>query len=247
MDPSLAVVLPALGSWQPPGVISEGRLSVRGLGTSALRRAEGAVVVAGAGGEGSHRLLTLKISELDARAVAGMDPEFGLVEITAAGEANWDADETTDRWDDAVMMAQLALSHEILGAARTMLSLARQHALDRIQFGQPIARFQAVRHRLAETLVAIEAADAVLVAAWEDPSPELAAIAKALAGRGARTAARHCQQVLAGIGFTAEHPFHRYFRRVLVLDHLFGTARALTEQFGRELLRSRRLPELLPL
>ena len=45
---------------------------------------------------------------------------------------------------------------------RAMLALARQHALDRVQFGRPIASFQAVRHRLAETLVAIEGAEATL-------------------------------------------------------------------------------------
>ena len=45
----------------------------------------------------------------------------------------------------------------------SMLSLARQHALDRVQFGKPIAGFQAVRHRLAETLVAIEGAEATLL------------------------------------------------------------------------------------
>ena len=68
-----------------------------------------------------------------------------------------------------------------------------------------------------------------------------------MAGREARTAARHCQQVLAGIGFTTEHPFHRYVRRVLVLDELFGTSRALTRALGEDLLATRQLPPLLPL
>ena len=128
-----------------------------------------------------------------------------------------------------------------------MLALAREHALDRIQYGGPISRFQAVRHRLADTLVAIEAAEAVVDAARQTPSPDLAGVGKSLAGRGALTAARHCQQVLAGIGFTAEHPFHRYFRRVLVLDQLFGSSHSLTNELGDELLRSRTLPALLPL
>ena len=69
-------------------------------------------------------------------------------------------------------------------------------------------------------------------------------MAKALAGRGARTAARHCQQVLAGIGFTTEHRFHHYVRRVLVLDQLFGAGRSLTRGLGRELLATRSLPPL---
>ena len=128
-----------------------------------------------------------------------------------------------------------------------MLELARSHALDRVQFGRPISEFQAVRHRLADTLVAIETADAGLAAAWDDPSPDTAAMAKALAGRGARSAARHCQQVLAGIGFTTEHPLHRYVRRVLVLDQLLGAGRSLTTQLGTALVRSRQLSPLLPL
>jgi alkylation response protein AidB-like acyl-CoA dehydrogenase len=128
-----------------------------------------------------------------------------------------------------------------------MLELARVHALDRIQFGQPIAKFQAVRYRLAETLVAIEAADAVLDAAWLDHAPQTAAMAKATAGRGARVAARHCQQVLAGIGFTTEHPFHRYVKRVLVLEQLLGGTQILTRQLGRDILEEHELPALLPL
>ena len=59
--------------------------------------------------------------------------------------------------------------------------------------------------------------------------------------------ARHCQQVLAGIGFTTEHPLHRYVRRVLVLDQLLGDARSLTRRLGEDLLARRSLPSILPL
>ena len=72
-------------------------------------------------------------------------------------------------------------------------------------------------------------------------------MAKAVAGRGARLVARHGQQVLAGIGFTTDHPFHRHLRRVLVLDQLLGSTRHLTRQLGADLIRERRLPEPLPL
>ncbi len=72
-------------------------------------------------------------------------------------------------------------------------------------------------------------------------------MAKAVAGRQARTTARHCQQVLAGIGFTIEHPLHRYVRRTLVLDALLGSAASLTTSLGTELIDDRQLPPLLPL
>ncbi len=128
-----------------------------------------------------------------------------------------------------------------------MLRLAREHAVDRVQFDRPIAGFQAVRHRLAESLVAIEAADAAAQAADDDGSTLTAALAKAVAGRSARTVARHAQQVLAGIGFTTEHSLHLYVRRALVLDVLLGDARSLTASLGTQLLNDRRLPSLLPL
>ncbi len=62
---------------------------------------------------------------------------------------------------------------------------------------------------------------------------ELGALpAKATAGQAARRTARHCQQVLGGFGFTAEHEFHRHVRRVLVLDELLGSTTDLTREAG---------------
>jgi alkylation response protein AidB-like acyl-CoA dehydrogenase len=139
------------------------------------------------------------------------------------------------------------VAHQICGASRAMLDLARTHAVERVQFGRPVARFQAVRHRLADALVAIEALDAALQAAADDGGPETATLAKAIAGRTARTVAGHCQQVLAGIGFTTEHPFHRYAKRTMVLDGLLGSADDLALEFGRGMLDRREVPPLIEL
>jgi hypothetical protein len=238
-----AVVLPPIGHWRAPGAIEDGRLDVCGVATSSLDRCDTAVVVARAGE--SHVAVGIDAAALPRRPVHGIDPALGLVEVTGAvtgatelGAVNWRA---------AVALGQLALGHELVGASRRMLELARHHALERIQFGQPIARFQAVRHRLADALVAIELAAAALEAAWLDGTPQTAAIAKATAGRSARVAARHCQQVLAGIGFTTEHPLHSSVRRVLVLEQLLGATRRLTVQLGRDILEHRQLPAPLPL
>ncbi|MCU1452031.1 MAG: hypothetical protein JWN46_177 [Acidimicrobiales bacterium] len=243
----VGVVLPALGGWHPPGDLRGGRLAVAGLGTAGLAHRATAIVVARAGDK--TVAVAVPTASLTLRAVQGVDPELGLIEVTADGlivAVDPDADPLTG-WTNAVALAQVALGHELVGASRTMLDLARIHALERVQFGRPISAFQAVRHRLAETLVAIEMAEALLDAAWLDQSPQTAAMAKALAGRGARTAARHCQQVLAGIGFTTEHPLHRYVRRILVLDQLYGAAQSLTAALGTELIATRQLPPLLPL
>jgi hypothetical protein len=125
-----------------------------------------------------------------------------------------------------------ALGWWLVGTSRAVLSLARQHAVDRVQFGRPVASFQAIRHRLAETLVAVEGAEATLVAAAAEPDDLSYLLAKAAAGQAALIAARHCQQVLGGIGFTAEHELHRHIKRSLVLDAMLGSSRELTREAG---------------
>jgi len=242
----LGVVLPAIDRWDPPGVVDGRTLRVRGIGSAALAGRATALVVATSGP--STVLAAVPTASLTLRPVTGVDPWMGLHEITADDiELGEDPTVLGGEWTAVVAAAHLALAHELVGTARTMLELARRHALDRVQFDQPIARFQAVRHRLAETLVAIEMAEAVIDAAWLDGTNETAAMAKAVAGREARIASKHCQQVLAGIGFTTEHELHRSIRRALVLDALFGTATSLTAAAGADLLARRRLPPLLPL
>jgi Acyl-CoA dehydrogenase, C-terminal domain len=244
--PDAAIVLPPLGGAEPPAHEDGGDVVVHGLGTSRLVRGDTALVVVQ-----SHQdelVAVLETGELTCRPARGMDPDLGLVEVTGAAAAVAPLTPIDPgRWSAAVSGARLALAHELVGASAAMLELARVHALDRVQFGSPISAFQAVRHRLADSLVALESARALLDAAWQDGSDETAAMAKALSGRSARAVAGHCQQVLAGMGFTTEHPLHHYVRRVLVLDELFGSARTLTGALGRDVLTRRRLPPPLPL
>ena len=146
-----------------------------------------------------------------------------------------------------VAEARLAVGWWLVGSARAMLTLARQHAMDRVQFGRPIAGFQAVRHRLAETLVAIEGAEATLSLPGVDNPDLTALLAKAAAGKAALTAARNCQQVLGGIGFTAEHDLHHHVKRALVLDGLLGSSRELTRRAGAGLRARGSAPRLAQL
>jgi hypothetical protein len=244
--PATEVVLPAIGRWDPPGTLSRGGLQVDGLAAGALRGPEFAVVAAG--DERGPIALTVPSASLTVACVGGVDPNYGLSRVTGEEIRTYtELEPSPADWASAVAFARLALAHELVGASRKMLALAREHALHRMQFGRPISSFQAIRHRLADTLVAIEMAEALLDAAWLDVTPNSAAMAKAVAGRQARVAGRHCQQVLAGIGFTTEHPLHLFVRRALVLDGLFGTATSVTKVLGEEMLRVATLPPLLPL
>ena len=152
IDAETVVVMPALGSVAPPGT---GSLDVRGLATSAVADRPRAVVVSDDG-----VVHVVDTSALTARAVRGLDPRLGLVELTGAGIASLESTPLAGTWPAAIAAGQRAIAHELVGASRTMLRLARDHAMERVQFDRPIAGFQAVRHRLAESLVAIEGADA---------------------------------------------------------------------------------------
>lgn len=168
----------------------------------------------------------------DTAAGTALDPDLPLLTVPAEDTV------------PPLSAGRVALGWWLLGTGRAMLALARQHALDRQQFGRPLASFQAVRHRLAETLVALEGAEATLVAATDAWG---ALLAKAAAGQAALTAARHCQQVLGGIGFTAEHDLHRHVRRAMVLDGLLGSARELTREAGAMLRAGGSAPRLVHL
>ena len=239
-----ALLLPPLGLCGAPGRLEGGRCQIRGLGSSGLRDCDSAVVVT----EMAGRLgaVSVRKGDLHLRPVAGLDPTLELVEVTGHSDEPEVVAEAVE-WDAAVVLGHRAVGHELVGAARAMLELARAHASERIQFGRPIASFQAVRHRLSDSLVAVEAAASLLDAAWEDPSGQNASIAKSFAGCSARLVGRHCQQVLAGVGFTTEHPFHRYFRRTFVLDQLLGAGSMLTRRLGEEVLTTKHLPPVLSL
>lgn len=235
----LAVVLPRFGTWDPPG--ANGR--ARGLVGPRARRARDLAVVTTT--PTGLALAVVPGAGATTTPLGGIDPDAGMATI----EVDVDTSQALDphRWDTALALGRRLIAHELAGATRVMLELAREHALTREQFGRPVARFQAVRHRLAETLVAIESLDAALSAAADDRGPVTAALAKALAGRAQQVTARHCQQVLAGIGFTTDHPFHRFLKRTILLDGILGRAEEISLDLGRGLLTRRLVPTLIDL
>jgi hypothetical protein len=239
------LLLPALGTLTPPGERDGAVLGVHGLLRVTERPEQ--VAVSFLDEDGACRAGAVSVAALSTRVVHGLDPSLGLLELSGTLQVDELSGLRDVSWPAVLGVGSLAVAHELLGASRAMLELARSHALERIQFDKPIATFQAVRHRLAEAYLAIEAAHSLVVAAWEDGTLATASMAKAFAGRQARVTAAHCQQVLAGMGFTAEHPFHRHLRRVVVLDQLFGGHSALTTSLGAQLLADRALPVLFPL
>jgi alkylation response protein AidB-like acyl-CoA dehydrogenase len=119
---------------------------------------------------------------------------------------------------------RVAAAAEALGVAQRALDLGVEHAKTRHQFGKPIGTYQAVSHPLAQTYTDVELARSLVYwAAWcvadEDERAELAAAAaKAFATEAAVVACERSIQLHGGIGFTWEHPLHRFYKRALWLE-----------------------------
>jgi alkylation response protein AidB-like acyl-CoA dehydrogenase len=132
----------------------------------------------------------------------------------------------------AVRLQQMA------GALEKILEQSVQHALDRTQFGRPIAKFQAVQHNLAMLAGEVAAASAAADAAAEACSgPEVnmaeVAIAKVRGGEAAGTGAAIAHQVHGAVGFTYEHSLHHATRRLWAWREEFGNEAVWAERLGR--------------
>ena len=135
----------------------------------------------------------------------------------------------------------LLAAAEAVGAAGRLLEDACRYAGERRQFGRTIGSFQALRHLLADMYVRQASSwSSVLYAAAAldedaDEAGRTASIAKAYVSRAAREVAHGAMQVFGGIAFTAEHPAHRFLRRIVVREQQFGDAAHHERALGRAL------------
>jgi alkylation response protein AidB-like acyl-CoA dehydrogenase len=130
----------------------------------------------------------------------------------------------------AVEEAVVALALETVGVCQTILDVTLEYAKHREQFGVPIGSFQAIKHKFADMLVALERARATgyfaaLTIAEDDERRALAAsTAKAAAGDCEHLLSKEGIQIHGGIGYTWEHDMHLYVRRAKTDSLLLGTA-----------------------
>jgi len=125
-------------------------------------------------------------------------------------------------------IGRAALAAEQVGGVAHILADTVSYVRQRHQFDRPIGSFQAVKHRLADLLVELEAArsaaayaTACVVTAAEDLRIAASAAATVCSAAFQRAAAEYVQ-LHGGIGFTWEHPAHRYVRRARAGEVLFG-------------------------
>jgi len=139
---------------------------------------------------------------------------------------------------------------QIAGALEKILEQSVQYALDRVQFGRPIAKFQAIQHNLAILAGEVAAASAAADAAAEAcAAPEIAvgeiAVAKVRCGEAAGTGAAIAHQVHGAMGFTYEHSLHHATRRLWSWREEFGNEAEWAARLGR-MVAARGADELWP-
>lgn len=244
---ALALTEPG-GGWDPSGV----RMTARREGEGWILDGTKSYVV---DGHIAHRLLivcrtaagdrpadgvTVFIAEagapgVSARKTLSMDQTRSLAEVRLEGVAVSDEARVGPEgggWaavDRVLDRAAAALACEQVGGAQACLEMAVEYARTRHQFGRPIGSFQAIKHKCADMLVAVESAKsaayyAARAAAGEDGEDlsVAAPLAKSYCSEAYFRCAAENIQIHGGIGFTWEHDAHLFFKRAKSSEIMFG-------------------------
>jgi alkylation response protein AidB-like acyl-CoA dehydrogenase len=157
-----------------------------------------------------------------ARRLASVEWEPGVGTLLAEG------DRAAAAVESAFDRGALATAAELLGVSQQLINLAVEHARHRVQFGQPIGAFQAVKHMLADALLKLELARPVVYRAAYSVArgmPERAldvSMAKAYASDAATLACRVALQTHGAIGYTWEHDLQLWMKRGWALAAAWG-------------------------
>lgn len=145
----------------------------------------------------------------------------------------------TADWDALADHAAIGLGCDAVGGAAALLERTVDYLQTREQFGRPIGSFQALKHRVADWKVKIEAATALarhsaaLLDARTEGASATASEVKAYACDTYAAFAGDAVQLHGGIGFTWEHPCHLFLKRAKLSQQLFGTSTEHKERAAR--------------
>ncbi|HEV2548559.1 MAG TPA: acyl-CoA dehydrogenase family protein [Stellaceae bacterium] len=221
------------------------RLAGRATAVPWARQARGIAVLA----DGQVALLPAKAVDLrPGKSLAGEPRDDLSVDAVA------DAVKPAPAGVDAELLYRLgALTRAVLmaGALEEVLRITVQYANDRVQFGRPIAKFQAIQQQLAVLAENVAASGVIAAAAVEAASgsgdfPFTVAGAKSRVGEAAGRVAEMAHQVHGAIGFTHEHRLHHLTRRLWSWRDEFGVESDWSMELGR-IVAARGADSLWPL
>ena len=148
------------------------------------------------------------------------------------------ANRSEDLLSRAILHTRLALAAELTGIASKALELTIAYTSDRVQFGKPIASFQAIQHRLVDMWMEAEFAAAAVVNAVDvlqsedDDAAQLAVLAaKARAGEAAFSICRRAVHLYGAMGYTDECDIGLYLKRTINLNAMLGQPEQLRLEF----------------
>jgi alkylation response protein AidB-like acyl-CoA dehydrogenase len=185
------------------------------------------------------RVLTadMQVSGASGETVTTVDETLGLGRLSRNG-----TESAEGTWDDVRRRLLAALALAAVGIGSKVTGMAIEYAGGREQFGRKIGSYQAISHSLVDAYVAVELARSLAYwAAWAvaegDDQVDLAvAAAKSQAAESAVLACEKSIQAHGGIGFTWEHPLHRYYKRALWLEGALGYGREHRAEIASTLL-----------
>jgi alkylation response protein AidB-like acyl-CoA dehydrogenase len=144
--------------------------------------------------------------------------------------------------EKATQRGVLASSAEALGAMDALLSATVEYTKQRKQFGKPISRFQVLQHRMADMFIELELCRSLLLAtAWKldneaDDAQKCLLALKAKIAKSSRFIAHNAMQLHGGIGTTDELNVGHYFKRLAVIQLLFGSRDEYLSRFNQQLI-----------
>ena len=211
-----------LGGPSADTLLISARLGDQGLGVFVVPRT-------------THGLTVRSYRMVDGRRAADVDLNDAMVPTSALLGGNEDAGGAVEA---VLQRAIAALSADAVGAIAAMVKATVDYAKTRVQFGQPIANFQALQHRMVRIKIKEEEARAsALFATLSLDGP--AAIraratsgAKAKIGRCARSVHQEAIQLHGAIGTTDELALGGYAKRLLAYELLFGSTREHLRRYG---------------
>lgn len=226
-----APLLAAAGSPQLAGVL-EGELTVAAyLGPRAdaelIPSAQTAELILLHDGD---TLRLFERAELQLEPCATVDGSRGLARLASRPSGGAVLTDDPTAIEAAWQRGVLATSALLNGLSRRMLDMTVEYVKGREQFGVPVGSFQALKHALANALVAVEFARPVALAAgWAQATgaPDAAAqtsSAKVLASDAARLIARTAIQCHGAMGYTTEYDLHLFAKRAWALAASWGDA-----------------------
>lgn len=171
------------------------------------------------------RSAEVTLANVPARAMLGGEGQgFGLLEA-------------------AVDRGIAALCAEAVGAMDRALAMTADYLNTRVQFRQPLAKFQALQHRVADMFAALEQARAVTLAATagidnpdRDARRRAVSMAKAIVGKSGRFIGEQAIQLHGGMGMSDEMDIGLYFKRLRCIDVTFGDTGHHLEQYSALML-----------